>query len=111
MVQSKQECKTALTSQFQYDFWSTSHGHGHSHGSWSIGHAWAKRQRHKSLSKLEVRARRAPSVMVKLYSIPWPCQIRDELPCLLHFEESLGVFGLIYLRNFLNSECAVILSL
>ena len=71
------------------------------------GHAWAKRQRHKSLSTLEVRARRAPRVMVKLYSIPLPCQIREESPCLLHFEESLGVFGLIYLRNFLNSECAV----
>ena len=43
--------------------------------------------------------------------ILWSCQISDESSCLLHFEESLGVFGLIYLRDFLNSECAVILSL
>ena len=43
--------------------------------------------------------------------ILWSCQISDESSCLLHFEESLGVFGLMYLRNFLNTKCAVILSL
>ena len=78
-----------------------------SHG---YSHVWAKCQRHKSLRKLEARAWRAPRIMVKFYFIPWPCQICDESPCLLHFEESLGVFGLIYLRNFQNAQSSFLSS-